>query len=346
MHSEYYETLIHKHLSRQITTAEQEALDRWLEQSPENRRLFEASSRAWALTASFDAEMDIDLEAEKARFRERVAQSQIHTDKHTQSQAPIRPIHRLYKFAAAAAIVVAGVLAWLTMTGERGAQIVYQTAANETRHFFLPDSSTVWLNANSKLAHDADFDVRTLELEGEAFFDVTHNPDRPFVIHTSPARVQVLGTSFNIKNYADETEVQVTVATGLVAVQSAIEPSGDAVGEQQTRVAAGRRAVLDKATGVLQQQPNNMPDALAWRPSSLVFDDTPFTMVVSVISRHFALPIATPDEGLQSCTFTGQFENPTFSEVQETLAFSLNLSLDIEQGEYVFRGTGCSSTNP
>ncbi|MEI9806510.1 MAG: FecR domain-containing protein [Bacteroidota bacterium] len=84
----------------------------------------------------------------------------------------------------------------------------------------LPDGTTVWLNAGSKLYYDGDFTgaTREVRLEGEAFFDVVKQPDRPFVVHTSGIDIKVLGTAFNVKSYPEDKTVETTLYRGIVRV--------------------------------------------------------------------------------------------------------------------------------
>src|SRR2546423_14261851 len=90
----------------------------------------------------------------------------------------------------------------------------------------LPDGSTVWLNAGSKLTYNKDFgnNIREVSLVGEAFFDVMHIPDVPFVIETPTAVVKVLGTSFNVKAYPNETTTETSVIRGRVEISPRQRP--------------------------------------------------------------------------------------------------------------------------
>ena len=83
----------------------------------------------------------------------------------------------------------------------------------------LPDGTTVWLNAGSKLYYENDFNgTREVRLEGEAFFDVVKQTDRPFIVHTSGIDIKVLGTAFNVKSYPEDKTVETTLYRGLVQV--------------------------------------------------------------------------------------------------------------------------------
>ncbi|MEM8488987.1 MAG: FecR domain-containing protein [Bacteroidota bacterium] len=326
MQSEYYETLIHKHLAGELTAQEQEAFDMWLGSAHENRAQLQEAERIWTLTAPVDSTLDIDLDHEISRFKERIS---------PRETAKITPLfsRTVFRIAAAATVLIGGLIALLQLTA--GDLQVIETASNEMRQVVLPDESTIWLNENSKLTYDAAFNTRQVDLSGEAFFDVTHNPDRPFSIQSGVGLVQVLGTSFNVSNLPGEDPIVVTVATGRVAL-SHVDSTA------RTILEAGYQGMLSKATGTLRQQPNNNPDFMAWRAQPLAFDGTSFDEVVTMLQAHFAIVIEPPAEALAACTFTGEFEAPALGEVLAALSFSLNVDASVTQGVYAFNGTGCS----
>src|SRR5690606_22071977 len=81
----------------------------------------------------------------------------------------------------------------------------------------LEDGTKVWLNADSKLTYSRNFaqgDLREVFLDGEAFFEVVSNPQKPFVVHTSALNIKVLGTSFNVKSYSDDSRIETTLVEG------------------------------------------------------------------------------------------------------------------------------------
>lgn len=123
-----------------------------------------------------------------------------------------------YKIAASIILVTSMVYAMAYFSGHILKETVERQTASEMDIFYLPDSSVVWLNKNSTLTYSKDFDgdERVVYLEGEAFFDVVKNPNKPFIIHAEGTTTKVLGTSFDLKAYKDAQEVSLTVMTGKV----------------------------------------------------------------------------------------------------------------------------------
>ena len=325
MHSESYETLIHKHLAGTLTDAEQRSFSAWLEASPANRQQVEEAERIWSLVASDEPAIEVDVEAEIKRFKQRIDFG---------SAAPSRSLH-LWQYAAAAVLLIGAVLLVLQFSGQEGSQVSVMTQAGETEQVVLPDGSSVWLNENSRLSYAKSLDVRTVTLEGEAFFDVQHDAERPFTIDTAPGLVEVLGTSFNVVNRASDAELHVTVATGRVRLSLA----GTADSETLTPGFVGS---LHKTGQTIQRRPNGNPDFLPWRDRSLSFSEASFEDVLEGLSAHFAIVIATPDPALLSCTFTGTFDNPNLQDVLDALEFSLGFSTTVSDRIYAFSGMGCS----
>src|SRR5690606_2859673 len=99
--------------------------------------------------------------------------------------------------------------------------VINSVNSNEHRLLHLPDGSTVIVGVGSKLNYPSSFDsLRTREvyLEGQAYFDIRHNPQKPFIIHTGKVATTVLGTSFNIKAWPEDQDITVTVTRGKVRV--------------------------------------------------------------------------------------------------------------------------------
>ena len=130
---------------------------------------------------------------------------------------------RIWMAVASVLIVVFGGWLWFgnQSSDAKGQKQEIIEAQNGSRsRSVLPDGSTVWLNAGSKLYYENDFTgaTREVRLEGEAFFDVVKKTDRPFIVHTSGIDIKVLGTAFNVKSYPEDKTVETTLYRGSVKV--------------------------------------------------------------------------------------------------------------------------------
>ena len=326
MQSEYYETLLHKHLAGELSSEEERALASWLEESPEHRRRLEEAERIWTLTATAHSELDINLDVEISRFKNRIQFEEAPT---TLRRLPI------WKYAVAATVVLAGVTFLLRLGLFEPRMSTFTTAEEGTQRIELPDGTAIWLNEHSELKFATAFDERRVTLTGEAFFDVYHDAEKPFTIESGIGRVQVLGTSFNVRNRSGEPEIQVTVASGRVAVGINSEALSDTLN-------AGFLGIIQKESGAVRTRLNDDAGVLSWKAEPLVFDDTPIDEVVSLLQEHFAVQMTPPDSLLRTCTFTGQFDVPVLVEILASISFSTGIQVTNDQHVYAFSGEGCS----
>ncbi|RAV30390.1 FecR family protein [Sinomicrobium soli] len=183
----------------------------------------------------------------------------------------------------------------------------------------LEDGSVIKLNAGSTLSFPEKFSgpVRRVELTGEAFFEVTPDPERPFIILAQGLRTTVLGTSFNIQAYPERKSVEVTVATGKVRV------SNDTADKPATPhfLTPDQQAVYDKTTGNVRTRTVSTSEITGWTRGILQFDDTPLQEVVPVLERWYGVSISL-DKALEQCHISATFENAGLEVVLESIAFT------------------------
>jgi transmembrane sensor len=195
---------------------------------------------------------------------------------------------------AASIAVGVGVANWPSVATES-----YATAPGQTRQVTLADGSKVWLNAGSRLDVRLERHARRIQMaEGEAVFDVTHDPERPFLIDTGDREVRVVGTEFNVRQRADDFAL--TVRRGVVEVR----PAGEAVATP-TRVAAGQRLTHRRGAAVATLSSTPPDAAFAWTQGQLVYTDATLSQVAADLSRSLGTPIRVADADTGRIRFTG-----------------------------------------
>lgn len=175
---------------------------------------------------------------------------------------------------------------------------VYQTAYAETKEIWLPDSSLVVLNANSSIKVK-DYETATLRevwLEGEAFFEVTKNKERPFIVHTEDLQVRVTGTSFNVADRQWKTEV--VLATGQVLLEA------DVLAEPLI-MKPGDLVSYDKASRQIQQQEVSPDQYKAWRDRIYFFQEATLQEVAEVIETYYGQEVQL-DQNVSELRFTAK----------------------------------------
>ncbi len=330
-----------KYLTGQANPAEEQDLFAWTDASADNQNLFEEWSQAWALTegaatSPFEADMvgawaKVDA-ATPANPHEIVGRP-------VGKIVPLSKIVRRWSVAAAVLLAI-GVGLWWTNRAPIAQQpqlVEIKTLDNERKAVTLPDSSQVWLNENSRLAFDANFVQRQVNLVGEAFFDVERIVDRPFEITSGDATVTVLGTSFNVRAYEGEEKVEVTVKTGKVALTSRKAKQSIApLAPGQTGVYLKKEEKVELAT--IEQE-----NADAWKTQKLVFDDEKLMYVVAALERYFDVEIEAANPALLECNYTTTtaFDQPNLEDILTLIGTTIGFEFSKTEGRYLLSGKGC-----
>jgi len=188
----------------------------------------------------------------------------------------------------------------------------FQTAIGEQAAVALPDGSSFDLNTNSRIWVDYSQHQRVIRLErGEAFFKVAHDTQRPFWVRAGDYWVRAVGTAFNV--YLRPTGVEVTVSEGTVNVVKATTnespPSDAAIAESVAAVTAGEQADEHGRAEVIHELNSaQLSRLLAWRKSSLYFQDQPLGEVVNELMRYTTLKIEFDDDALRGLPVGGTFQ--------------------------------------
>lgn len=314
MISENQYELIAKSLSGNITGAEQAMLDQWLAESPENARAFDEARRAWELTAQYTVVADTDAAWQK--LHQSIAEN-------SQQQRTGTWIMRI----AAAVVLLVGIGYLFTTVFNQPVKMKTIASSGETLKVTLPDSSTVWLNRGSRIAFAEGFkgDNRAVQLTGEAFFDVIHRTDKPFVITAGSTTVTDIGTSFNVRAYEGEKQVEVSVATGIVEFTD----------NKQNKVTLneGYHAVYNTASAKMLAEKNESANYMAWKTGQLVFEKNTLSQVAATLGRYYNTSIAV-DSTAATMLFTGSFNNASISEAVQILETSTGVEVSKQQNGY------------
>lgn len=264
-----------------------------------------------------------------------------------ESSRPARTVIRLHRWKWIAA---AGVLLIAFITIYRfGAKDVPDTPkpiaraplaaaplTGYTRYITLPDGSSVVLHAGSKLEYPASFQGKNREvvLSGEAYFDVTHNPAQPFIIHTGTVKTTVLGTAFNIKS--DEKQVTVSVTRGKVKVEDGTKVLAVLTPDQQVAYDLG------KASGI-QHTVNADSIVTDWTKRHMVFNGDSFEEIARMLSQRYGVPILFRNDDLKKCKIRASFSGTeTLDHIASVLSAIRNGSFEqLSDGTIVFSGEGC-----
>lgn len=187
--------------------------------------------------------------------------------------------------------------------------------------FLLPDGSSGWLNGSSYLHFPTEFTrkYRTVELNGEAYFNVKENPKKPFNILTDGIKVTAYGTSFNMMVYPDDLTVEVTLESGDIEIFVKNDYGKD---QSVGKLKPGYRGVLLKGTNIYNTNKVDTDKYTSWKNGRLVFRHESMTEVVKRINRWYNVRLIIKHKTLESYSYRATFVDETLDEVLRLLQIS------------------------
>lgn len=303
----------------------------WLKMHPQQTDVFREAERIYKVIGAYDE----GFEAAFARFKQELYA----LPEQTVKPRPDARLFNMRKVAAAAAVIlVAGSSVLFIMKrslpAHQAAIAVTQydtvtTASGKVRRVVLTDGSTVTLNSQSRLLIPTNFNssIRKVLLEGEAFFEVMRNPQKPFLIVSNEVETKVLGTSFNIQARPQQSTVKVTVVTGLVAVTPATKPTVQLKPNEQVVVGRDRAAVVSQVVAA---------DYKLWTNGELFFKNESLEDIAVTLSAHFNKQIVFEDDNCRTELYTASFERgKSIEKVLELLSFGRNISFSQKENTII-----------
>ena len=206
---------------------------------------------------------------------------------------------------------------------------------------YLSDGTVVWLKEGSRLEYPEVFhgNTREVTLTGEAFFDVSKNPGKPFVIHSANFTTRVVGTTFNIKAYGNEDSGEVIVVTGRVVVAVNEPSSGKA---REVVLHPNEKAVYSKKDNSLTETAAAESEKkIASGKDRLLFDETSLEDIITVLNATYGVNISVSGETMKRCIVTADLSGETLDADIEILSKAVNATYEIAGKDIILRGNGC-----
>lgn len=312
---------------RTLTSEEVAAFEAWKAESPRHVEALENARAAWDAFDGLPALDVFSLPPEPIEYT---------------SPALKRGVSRrgvAAAIAAGLALVVAGGVAWKLKPSHQPPQRqVFRTALGEQKTVTLSDGSSIVLNTESLVEVDYSGFVRAIRLvAGEAYFEVEHDANRPFIVHAGEDMVRAVGTAFAV--YLKGESVEVTVAEGRVAL---MPENADGIGASieaapSAEVAAGERATLIKSSApqVKQIAEPALARQLSWRTGLLSFAGEPLSVVIDEVSRYTDYEIEVVEPSINSIPIGGSFRVGEVDEFLLALEGAFNIKVEHVQGNHV-----------
>ncbi|WP_298555060.1 FecR domain-containing protein [uncultured Parabacteroides sp.] len=275
--------ILQKYVEGSITAEEVETVVDWLDADEKHVKEFMTLHKLY--------DISILNQSTKERKKEKVARTVFR-----------RIVIELLKVAAIALILLSGNFL-LQKDDQMESLPSFQTLyvpAGQRAELILPDSTKVWLNANSKLVYPSSFKegIRQVELDGEAYFDVRHNRDNPFVVRTKSMNVTVLGTEFNVSAYSGIEEFNIALLRGSVELNSPDR-------SRKYRMTAGEQ-VLYRDGKYVSAQIGSM-DYFKWKEGLLSFSNQPIDVIIEKLRLYYDIKIEVADLPFLKERYSGKF---------------------------------------
>lgn len=337
------EHLLKKRFNGSLTAKEEIDLMRLLKDPENDAQLSDFIDRAYETGDEPDGRNLLSREKSDRIFNEI-------TSGHSEtSSRRLRPA--LWMAAAASLLVVLSVVLLLNRKNisSQGARVAATPAipdrvvSTSSDHQFvrLPDGSTVILNKNSRLRFPAKFTGKTREvtLIGEGYFDITSDRGKAFIVHTGKIKTVVLGTSFNIKAYRSDGNIDVTVTSGKVSVVAERRVLAELTPNQKISY-----SYLDSKS---KKTTTNASDAIEWQSRDLFFDNVTMKEAAEMLEQRFHARILFASEQTGDCRFSGTFlKGESLNQVLEVIcAFNKCSYTTDDAGNRIIRGEECQTLN-
>jgi len=279
-------------------------------------------SKDWNEMKKTDPDIRIDVDKAWARLNTRIEAETTHVRVVRMSFMPA------FLRIAAMVIVVLGIgWALIKITGPQMITIA-SNSDQKNIEVVLPDGSKVFLNRNSNLTYPESFSSkdRKVELTGEAFFDISPDASKPFIIDAGRAKVKVLGTSFNVMTDNGNNEVEVLVSTGKVVLSN-----ND--GSRSITLEPGYVGRISENTG--SRIINTNQNYLSWNTGALTYDGEKLRSVFIDLKRSYNIDISTSDPEIYDYQLTSVFDNQPHDTIIQVICTTFNLSSAREGETYI-----------
>lgn len=203
-------------------------------------------------------------------------------------------------------------------------ELLTSTQYHERRVLLLTDSSQIWMNSKSTFRYPKRFvsEQRKVSLDGEAFFHVKRDVNKPFIVQAGDMAIRVLGTSFNVKSFSNDDETTITLATGKVEVQW---------GEShKVELVPGEQLIYNKRDGSFNKTTVDVSESYAWRDGIIQFTRATLPDVARELERWYGVQVYIADPALEKTRITFRQRDQNLKEILEVLAFTANLNYTIQ----------------
>ncbi|MBL7112290.1 MAG: FecR family protein [Bacteroidales bacterium] len=336
------EELIFNYFLGESSDEETKEVFEWLDQCSENKAVFTSLKKVYQeIILKFDKSSNIDAAYE--RFLNEIENGQQYSDAKSIRHKILRPVMKY----AAILILLTAVGYFAYFFGHRSNDIAdnqnFEIAVPKGGHssVVLPDGSSIWLNAGSFLRYSKNFDYKTREvfLEGEALFEVEKS-DHPFIVHTTHLDIYVHGTTFNVKSYPEENQVEATLIEGNIRVETKsnnesvyIKPHQkiryqknlnitEIISTEEDVTAEKNENEVFLAKNLVLYNDVNIEETISWQSGTLIINNETLESLVKKLERKWDVTFVFENEELKKQSYSGTIPDYPIDQVLEAIALT------------------------
>lgn len=330
MNNEEFLGLAIKVLGNEATREEYEEFRQCLEKK-EYADQFESISKKWEGAAHSMKEVEFDVNEGFENFLSQ-------TRKLKQKSEPRKKQLKIYSlfqnsvFVRAAAsiafvfIISTVLLYYLGVFNGKSSSVTWNekvTQLGEKSTLTFLDGTKIILNAGSKLKYPTGFSsTREVYLEGEAYFEVAHMDNSPFIVRSGSVSTEVLGTKFNIKAFPGENDIAVSLVEGKVKVSIA--------NDGENLLSPNQQLTYNKTTNEDEVNTFDLMQVIGWKDNILIFDDVSLDKALTVLERLYSVKFELADKSLKELTIKANFENASFWTIVKVIKSLTDLEYKTE----------------
>ncbi|OEK04125.1 FecR family protein [Roseivirga misakiensis] len=218
-------------------------------------------------------------------------------------------------------------------------QITKTTSKGQRSSILLRDGSKVTLNSESTITYDDSFGLnnRRIQLDGEAFFEVTKNKNLPFTVTSTHLVTRALGTSFNVRDYEDEENASIALATGEVKVNRTDVSLKDA----KVILSPNEQITVDKTSKEWLKTIFNPDYVLSWKENNLYFNDMYLSDIIKTLERWYNVNITVVGKGVEKLKYegTGKFERQSLENILGSLGYTMGFESSVNEKQIIIHLT-------
>jgi ferric-dicitrate binding protein FerR (iron transport regulator) len=319
---EMNDDLLISYLLKEVSTYQIREVEAWRQQSATNELRFKRFEMIWDTSKKLDLDTPIEANASLARLKEKIKDNK-NIEPHTIRLSP----KYIWLKAVAALLLISGI-AWFFI-GQQAIENLQAVTGEVVKVDTLSDGSVVTLNKKSRLEYPSKFEGKQRQVvlaEGEAFFDVTPNKEKPFVITSGAITIRVVGTSFNVK--LKNGDVEVIVESGKVQVVR---------GEKSIFIEPGEKVLVSKTMNNLAKA--KTPDLLYnyYRTKMFVADDTPLWRMVEALNEAYDSKIEIKNPAIRDLPLNTTFNDESLEDILQVISRTFKITVEKRQDRIILK---------